>query len=99
MLVAYRFTLLHAGGFYQEVTFANPRISRYYVWMIPARYTRDLKGDYITIHVEVCNFAGYTYSGRPVLTEPFTRDAVRLRVSHPVAGGQLDRTEAPYPVL
>ena len=99
--VAYQFSILARGRIlHQEVAWANPQISRYFVWVIPGSYTYDLQSDYVTVHVEVCNLAGYTYSGTPLLTKPFTRDAVRLRVSHPVAGGQFERhLEAPYPIL
>ena len=97
--VAYRFTILADGTFYQEINWTNPQVSRFFAWTIPARYTRELRDDYITVHVAVCNLAGYTYAGTPLLTEPFTRDAVRLRVSHPVAGGQLDQYAAPHPIL
>ena len=98
--VAYRFILLADGEIYREISWANPRVSRFFVWIIPARATREIRDDYITVHVEVCNLAGYTYSGTPILTEPFTRDAVRLRVSHPIAGGQFEQhLETPYPVL
>lgn len=99
-LVAYRLSILADGKVFQTLTWANPRISRYFVWTISARYTRNIQNDYIVVHVEVCNLAGYTYSGTPLLTEPFTRAAVSLRVSHPVAGGQFGRhLETSYPVL
>ena len=95
--VVYRFTLLAEDSFYQELAWANPTVSRYFTWTIPGRFTQQLRGRYLTIHVDVCNLAGYTYSGTPLLTEPFTRDVARLRVMHPVAGGNLGRT--PHPVL
>ena len=98
--VAYRIAVLADGKVFRTISWANPKISRFFTWTISARYTRNIQSDYITVHVEVCNLAGYTYSGTPLLTEPFTRAAVVLRVSYPVAGGQFDQHhEAPYPVL
>ena len=86
--VAYHFTILADGETYREISWADPQVTRFFRWTIPAHYTRDFKDDYVTIHVEVCNLAGYTYAGTPLMTKPFTRDAVRLRVMHPVAGGK-----------
>jgi hypothetical protein len=97
--VAYRFSILDGDEIYTEVSWANPQVTRYHSWTIPGRYTQDLTSDHITLHVEVCNLAGYTYSGTPILTEPFARDAVRLKVMHPVAGGNLERQKTPHPAL
>jgi hypothetical protein len=98
--VAYRFSALADGKVFQEISWVNPQVSRYFVWVIPARVTHEIRDNYITIHVEVCNLAGYTYSGTPLLTKPFTQDTVRLRVSHPIAGGQFEQhLETSYPVL
>ncbi len=93
-MVAYRFTILADGEIFQEVSWANPQVTRYFLWVIPAHYTREFVGDYIIVHVDVCNLAGYTYSGTPLLTEPFTQDAVRLHVMHPVAGGNFGKQTA-----
>lgn len=99
--VAYQFTLLIPTKIlHQEIAWVNPRVSRFFVWVIPGHYTLGLRSDYLTIHVEVSNLAGYTYSGVPLLTKPFARAVVRLRLSHPVAGGQVGQHfETPYFVL
>ncbi len=96
-LVAYRFSLVTSEGIlFREVSWVNPTVTRHFVWEIPGRVTLTLPSVTI-IHVEVCNLAGYTYSGTPIISEPFTRTAAPLRVLHTVAGGNLGRT--PYPVL
>ncbi|KKM19397.1 hypothetical protein LCGC14_1656100 [marine sediment metagenome] len=99
-LIAYRFSILVDGKIFQRIDWVNPRISRYFVWVIPGNFTRKIRNNHITVYVEVCNLAGYTYSGTPLLTEPFTRTSVQLHVSHPVAGGQFGKHfETSYPVL
>lgn len=97
--VAYRFSVLANWKIYQEISLVNPQVSRYFVWVIPARVTREIRNDYITVRVEVCRLARYTYSGTPLLSEPFTQHTIRVLVSHPVAGGQFGYSETPYFVL
>ena len=98
--VAYQFSILADGTVYREIIRANPQISRFHVWFISADFSRKIRGTHITVYVEVYRLAGYTYSGIPILTKPFTRDSVKLRVSHPVAGGQFERhLETSYFVL
>ena len=98
--VAYRFSILADRKVYQKLRWANPQVSRYFVWVISADFSRKIRGTYITVYVEVCRLAGYTYSGTPILTKPFTQDSVKLRVSHPVAGDQFGRhLETSYFVL
>ncbi len=93
--VVYHLVVWAPGGIYRETTFVNPKVSRYFVWTIPGRYTLKLEGGYILVRVEVSNVAGYTYSGTPLFTKPFTQDVARVPVLHPMAGGQLDETSHP----
>ena len=67
------------------VTWGDPRIFRYFRWVIPALLTQSFNSQ-VTIHVAVYHFAGYTLTGSPVLSDkPFLRTSQIVKVQHPIA--------------
>ena len=90
--VAITLSVIDDAGYDQEVAWLNPMIGRLFTWELPAMYTSTFVGAYVTIHVELSSLAGYTYTGKPILTKPFTRVARRIPVRYPVAGGNFGPT-------
>jgi len=88
--IAINLTILDGRSARSVVTWGEPRRSRYYKWDIPGRITSELRQPYATIHIAVHHLAGYTLTGKPILTEPFLWTARRVKVQHPIAGGGIN---------
>lgn len=83
--IAVRLSILDGRSATSVVTWGDPRVSRYFKWVVPPYVTADIRYSYATIHVAVHHLSGYTLMGKPILTEPFLWTAERVKVQHPVA--------------
>ena len=83
--IATQLSILDGRSTISVVTWGDPRVGRYFKWVIPAQVTADIRQPYVTIHVAVHHLSGYTLTGKPILTEPFLWAAQVVKVQHPVA--------------
>ncbi len=90
--IAIQLSILDGRSTTSVVTWGDPRVGRYFKWVIPAQVTADIRQPYITIHVAVHHLSGYTLTGKPIFTKPFLWAAQVVKVRHPVAGGDFDQT-------
>ncbi len=83
--VAMVLTILDGRRATSVVTWGDPRVGRYFKWVVPAQVTAGIRYPYITVHIAVHHLSGYTLRGKPILTESFLWAAKRVKVQHPVA--------------
>ena len=72
----------------------DARVQRYYRYRFDARFTRELKGHYVIIHLELRPLRGTNIFGQPIVGEVFARQAKAIRIVDSIAGGTLGVSQA-----
>ena len=83
--IAVRLTIVDSVSSTSVTSWGDPRVSRYFQWVVPAEVTRDIHVPLASIHIAVHHLAGYTVMGKPILSEPFLWTSTFVKVQHPVA--------------